>query len=215
MVFPRKALLIGGLAGGLGLLASSSFASGDDSKARSPSRVWSSRQGALGGPTIGPEWFKGRQTIVYLLPQGADISSIRTAASQLMQEEWLAGKHGIKHIFISNVSGRLRFAARQRIAVHDIAEQVTIQAGQDLEFASDNLPFVREQVFFIWDPQAELWNELLGPNAADDPRLTILLLNQQGQVVETIDPATLDPEPELGQLSEFVTEVRQTFNADQ
>ena len=208
--FPRKALALL-LAGGLSIFVLSPALSDEGAATQTETRGWTGTHGALAGPMLDAAWFEHRKAIVYLLPQGADLSSIRVAASQIMQEEWIAGRHEIKHIFISNVSGRVRFAARQRIAVRDITEQVTIQAGQDLEYAAQNMPFVRNQVYFVWDPDAKLWSELIGPDAAGAPQLKILLLDH-GNVARSIDPTKIDPNPELGELPEFVVTVRKTFD---
>lgn len=141
---------------------------------------------------LDPEWFAHRRVIVYLVPENGETPALRRAAGAIMQDHWIEGDWSIKHVIVSD-AGRLRFAVRQRAAIHDIAVRVTEEAGQDESFVAENEEFIQKHVFFVRDNDRAIWRELLG-NPDPSNRCKILLLDYGGRVVRTVDPSEDIPE---------------------
>ncbi|MBA3312446.1 MAG: hypothetical protein H0T47_04010 [Planctomycetaceae bacterium] len=150
-------------------------------------RRWTTERQAFAGPVLDPSWFAKRRVVVYLMPEEGDLVSIRRAAALIMRDRWLEGDWSLKHVVVSDV-GKFRFVARQRLAVHEIALRMTEEAGQEPEFASENEDYVRQNVFFLHDPDRNVWRELLGEQA-DGREAAIVMLDYGGNVVRTVKAA--------------------------
>jgi hypothetical protein len=158
-------------------------------------RRWSGDHVAFGGgEMLDPAWFAGRRAVVYLLPDG-DMLAVRRAAASIMRDRWTEGDWSLKHVFVSDVGNRFRFAARQRLAVHAIATDVTTEAGQGPEFIPENEDFVRQNVFFVCDPGGSLWRELLGTPEAGTRVPSVVLLDYGGRVVKSVEPQRPEEAP--------------------
>lgn len=182
--------------------------SAEPEKQSDVSARWSTQHTAFNGPDLTSQWFAEHRAVVYLIPTNGDIPAFRRAASAIMQDQWTGGDWSLKHIFVSDVPNRLRFAAQQRLGVHDIATQVTAEAGQPAEMVSENEPFVRDHVYFVWDPKGSLWEELLAGESTKNKN-AILFLDYGGKVVKVFDPKKLsEGEAQVGQSSLIATEAR-------
>lgn len=174
-----------------------------------PAPRWLSERSTFNGPELSPEWFAERRVVVYLLPTDGDVGAFRRAASAIMKDQWTGGDWSLKHVFVSDVPNRLRFAARTRIAIYDVALQITAEAGQPAEFAFENEPFVRDHVFFVHDPQGSLWDELLTNSKRSEREQAILFLDYGGRVVKAIDPTTINDGTErIGETPSIAVEAR-------
>lgn len=179
-----------------GLLASPAAEPPSPDVAPAADRVWSSERDAFAGPTLDPEWFEKRRVVVYLLPDGGDKAAVRRAAEAVIRDRWNSGDWSLKHVFVGDVPERMTFAARQKVAAHDVAVRFTGEAGQPAEYTADNEEFVRQHLYFVWDPSGEIWAELLGHSEGRRPA-AVLLLDYGGRVVDTVDP-TVPPADPLG-----------------
>lgn len=160
----------------------------DTASAASPdARHWTTERQAFAGPALDATWFAKRRVVVYLMPENGDLQAIRKAAALIMQDRWLEGDWSLKHVVVSDV-GKVRFVARQRLAVHEIALRMTEESGQEPQFASENEDYVRQNVFFLHDPDRSVWRELLGENA-DGREAAVIMLDYGGAVVRTVDAA--------------------------
>lgn len=157
-----------------------------DVKPASPARLhWTAAHQAFAGPLLDAKWFSKRRVVVYLMPEQGDFPAMRDAAALVMRDRWLEGDWSLKHVIVSDV-GRVRFAARQRIAVREIAEQMTKEAGQKPDFIADNEDYVRKNVFFLHDPERTVWRELLGDRASGR-EAAVVMLDYGGSVVRVLD----------------------------
>lgn len=145
---------------------------------------WKSERQAFAGPLLDPAWFAKRRVIVYLMPEAGDLPAIRRAAALIMRDRWLEGDWTLKHLVVSDV-GRIRFVARQRVAVHDIAQRMTEEAGQEPDFAPENENYVRQNLFFLHDPEREVWRELIGDGASLREG-AVVMLDYGGKVVRVM-----------------------------
>ncbi|HEX6987692.1 MAG TPA: hypothetical protein VF170_20095 [Planctomycetaceae bacterium] len=169
---------------GVGLPGSASDpAGGADGEARR----WTSARTGFAGPVLDPAWFAGRRAVVYLLPDGGDVAAVRRAADEIMRDRWTEGDWSLKHVIVSDV-GAARFAARRRVAVRDIAIEITRAAGQGPEFAAENEEFALQNVFFVHDPEGAVWRELLGEPEDGRRAAAVVLLDYGGRVVRVLDP---------------------------
>jgi hypothetical protein len=146
---------------------------------------WTGAYQAFAGPVLDAEWFSKRRVVVYLMPVDGDYTGMREAASLVMRDRWLEGDWSLKHVVVSDV-GRVRFAAQQRIAVREIAEQMTKEAGQEPDFVAENEDYVRKNVFFLHDPERKVWRELLGDQASGR-EAAVVMLDYGGSVVRVLD----------------------------
>lgn len=154
-------------------------------QAKPVQRHWTEAHQAFAGPLLDADWFAKRRVVVYLMPERGDFQAMREAAEVVMRDRWLEGDWSLKHLIVSDV-GRVRFAARQRIAVHEIAEEMTKEAGQEPDFVSENENYVRDNVFFLHDPEQSVWRELLGDRATGR-EAAVIMLDYGGAVVRVLD----------------------------
>ncbi len=183
-------------AAALSVAFASSFAIGDEPAAEV--RTWSEPRTAFAGPTLDADWFAHRRTVVYLLPKGCDERAVRHAAAAIMQDRWAEGDWTLKHVFVTDAAGRALFAARQRIAVHEIAQGLTKEAGQDESFVPENEDLVRQNVFFLRDPAGDVWKELLGESSAGR-RAAVVFLDYGGKVVHAVVSSEPDATASAGE----------------
>jgi hypothetical protein len=189
--------------------------SGADSNApetvASSSRRWEHEHQAFAGPLLDADWFAKRRVVVYLMPEDGDLKAVRRAAALVMRDRWTEGDWSLKHVIVSDV-GRLRFAARRRLAIHEIAIEMTKEAGQEPQFASENEDYVLQNVFFVQDLDRSVWRELLGEKH-DERAAAIVLLGYGGKVVrvlnasEAVQPIEAAATGTAGQ-AEIVVDVR-------
>jgi len=148
---------------------------------------WTGAHQAFAGPLLDADWFAKRRVVVYLMPEGGDYLGMREAAALVMRDRWLEGDWTLKHVIVSDV-GRVRFAAQQRIAIREIAEQMTKEAGQEPDFVAENEDYARKHVFFLHDPERTVWRELLGERASGR-EAAVVMLDYGGSVVRVLDVA--------------------------
>jgi hypothetical protein len=148
-------------------------------------RHWTAAHHASAGPLLDADWFAKRRVVVYLMPENGNYSGMREAASLVMRDRWLEGDWSLKHVIVSDV-GRVRFAAQQRIAVREIAEQMTKEAGQEPDFVAENEDFARKHIFFLHDPERTVWRELLGDQASGR-EAAVVMLDYGGAVVRVLN----------------------------
>jgi hypothetical protein len=148
-------------------------------------RHWTAAHQAFAGPLLDAEWFAKRRVVVYLMPANGNYQGMREAATVVMRDRWLEGDWSLKHLVVSDV-GRVRFSAQQRLAVREIAEEMTKEAGQEPDFVSENENYVRDQVFFLHDPARDVWKELLGEQATGR-EAAVVMLDYGGKVVRVLN----------------------------
>ena len=148
-------------------------------------RHWTEAHQAFAGPLLDAGWFSKRRVVVYFMPADGNYQAMREAASVVMRDRWLEGDWSLKHVVVSDV-GRVRFSAQQRLAVREIAEQMTKEAGQEPDFVSENENYVRQNVFFLHDPECSVWRELLGEKATGR-EAAVVMLDYGGTVVRVLN----------------------------
>jgi hypothetical protein len=151
-------------------------------------RGWQSSREAYDGPVLDAAWFAKRRVVVYLVPAGG-LPTVRGPAASVIGSHWTAGDWSLKHVFVSSVPSKPIFLAGRRIGLYDLAQAVTKAAGQGDEFVASNEEYVRQNVFFVHDPEGTAWTELLGVPAGERQSTAVVLLDG-GRVVKSI---TLEP----------------------
>lgn len=147
-------------------------------------RGWRAAREAYDGPVLDAAWFADRRVVVYLVPAGG-LPVVRGPAAAVIGSHWTAGDWSLKHVFVSSVPSKPIFMAGRRIGLYDLAQAVTKAAGQGEEFISSNEDYVRQNVFFVHDPEGTAWTELLGIPAGE-PQGTAVVLLDRGRVVKSI-----------------------------
>jgi len=147
--------------------------------------TWDFERSAFSGPTLDPAWFSGKRAVVYLVPDDARPAA-RRAVAQVLRGCWSAGDFSLCHVFVSSTPGRAKFVAGRRIGLRDMAESLAEELGQDEEYVAMNEEHLSEEVvFFVHDPEAATWNDLLGHSADASPAPAIVLLDS-GRVLRVI-----------------------------
>lgn len=150
---------------------------------RPAGRGWQSAREAYDGPVLDAAWFAERRVVVYLVPTGG-LPAMRGPAAAVIRSHWTAGDWSLKHVFVSGVPSKPVFIAGRRIGLYDLAQAVTKEAGQGDEFVAANEDYVRQNVFFVHDPDGAAWAELLGEDAT---RGSAVVLLDHGRVVKSIE----------------------------
>lgn len=182
-------------------------------------RAWSSARRAAEGTTLDAAWFRGRRSVVYLMPPGGG-RAMRPVASAVMRELWSAGDWETDHVFVGGAVSAPIFAISRRIGTMDAEREVDRVAAQRGESAEAIAKVVRPHVFCVHDREGSLWQELLGPDDgatarvdADEELPVAVLVLDGGRVVGTME---VDREADASagdDLGRIVAEVRGLLGA--